>query len=224
MAAEKFSFWKSFYESLKELPPEDFKQVICAMCERAFYDNDVELYGHLKALFTLIKPSIEKSITLSNIRSEVGKQGGRPRKEKANESKENQTKANESNPKPTKTKTKTYRHRLDIEEDVNNDNSELSSISEKKESFHKPTLMELRAYCSEQHYSVNPEAFFDYYESNGWKVGRSPMKDWKAALRNWERNERHTEKSSKNSFSQCMMTNQYSKEDFSKLEEQLVEN
>lgn len=44
----------------------------------------------------------------------------------------------------------------------------------------------VRAYCQERNNGVNPEAFFNYYEANGWKVGRNPMKDWKAAVRNWE--------------------------------------
>ena len=50
------------------------------------------------------------------------------------------------------------------------------------------------------------------------------MKDWKAAVRNWQRNERKTGDSSKNSFTNGQLTNQYSKEDFSKLEEQLLDN
>lgn len=44
----------------------------------------------------------------------------------------------------------------------------------------------VRAYCQERNNGVNPEAFFNYYEANGWKVGRNAMKDWKAAVRNWE--------------------------------------
>jgi hypothetical protein len=35
---------------------------------------------------------------------------------------------------------------------------------------------------------IEAQRFWDYYESNGWKVGRNPMKDWKAAVRNWQRN------------------------------------
>lgn len=44
----------------------------------------------------------------------------------------------------------------------------------------------VRAYCQERNNGVNPEAFFNYYEANGWRVGRNAMKDWKAAVRNWE--------------------------------------
>lgn len=222
MAAEKFSFWKSFYESLKELPPEDFKSVICAMCERAFYDNDIELYGHLKALFTLIKPSIEKSISLSEERSRAGKQGGRPKKEKANNSIFNQTIASESNMKATKTKTETMTKTYDNEEDNNSDSSEQSSASKNKESFHKPTLLEIKAFCEEQNCRVNPEAFFDYYESNGWRVGKNPMKNWKAAVRSWEHKEQN-QGSSKNSFGQCM-SNGYTKSELDELEKKLIDN
>jgi hypothetical protein len=56
--------------------------------------------------------------------------------------------------------------------------------------FVKPTLDEISAYCTERRNSVNPGLFFDHYESNGWRVGRNPMKDWKAAVRTWEKNQR----------------------------------
>ena len=54
--------------------------------------------------------------------------------------------------------------------------------------FIKPTYEEISDYCAERGNNVDPEKFLSYYESNGWKVGRNPMKDWKAAIRNWERN------------------------------------
>ena len=53
--------------------------------------------------------------------------------------------------------------------------------------FKKPTLAEVLAYVAEKGYEWRAEDFFDFYESNGWKVGRNSMKDWKAACRNWER-------------------------------------
>lgn len=69
----------------------------------------------------------------------------------------------------------------------------LSNIKEniKKESaprFSPPTLEEVTTYVQENHYSnVDPSAFLDHYTSNGWKVGKNGMKDWKAAVRNWNR-------------------------------------
>lgn len=59
----------------------------------------------------------------------------------------------------------------------------------KRKRFVKPTLSEIEQYCIERKNNVNAEQFFDYYESNGWKVGKNSMKDWKAAVRTWERSE-----------------------------------
>lgn len=53
--------------------------------------------------------------------------------------------------------------------------------------FKKPTLSEIKAYCEERNNDIDPENFFNFYESKGWVVGKSPMKDWKAAIRTWER-------------------------------------
>ena len=53
--------------------------------------------------------------------------------------------------------------------------------------FTKPTLEEVQAYCQERNKGVDAQRWYDYYSSNGWKVGKNPMKDWKAAVRTWER-------------------------------------
>ena len=53
--------------------------------------------------------------------------------------------------------------------------------------FLKPTVDEVRAYCLERKNDIDPEKWFDFYQSKGWRVGSQPMKDWKAAVRTWER-------------------------------------
>lgn len=63
--------------------------------------------------------------------------------------------------------------------------------------FKKPTIQEVNEYCIERNNSVNPETFIDFYESNGWKVGKNPMKDWKACVRTWEKNTVKTKTNSK---------------------------
>ena len=60
--------------------------------------------------------------------------------------------------------------------------------------FVKPSLDELKAYNEEKQLNVDCERFMDYYEANGWKAGRNPMKDWKAAMRNWARNDQSRKK------------------------------
>lgn len=62
-------------------------------------------------------------------------------------------------------------------------------VSQNNGASHHPTLEEVKAYCKERGNKVDPERWFDYYTSNGWKVGKNPMKDWKAAVRTWERGE-----------------------------------
>ena len=54
--------------------------------------------------------------------------------------------------------------------------------------FVKPTLEEVTEYCRERGKGVDPEAWMNYYTANGWRVGRNPMKDWKAAIHTWEKN------------------------------------
>lgn len=64
----------------------------------------------------------------------------------------------------------------------------------------KPTIEEIKEYCDKRGNNVDPEQFFDFYESKGWVVGKAPMKNWQAAVRTWERNryEQSTYKSKRN--------------------------
>ena len=53
--------------------------------------------------------------------------------------------------------------------------------------FAPPTLEEVKAYCRERGNNVDPERWMDFYQSKGWMVGKNKMKDWKAAVRTWEK-------------------------------------
>ena len=65
---------------------------------------------------------------------------------------------------------------------------EKSKRESKSKRFTPPTLEEVQAYCAERNNNIDPQHFIDYYTSNGWLVGKNKMKDWKAAVRTWERN------------------------------------
>ena len=84
---------------------------------------------------------------------------------------------------------------IEIEKEINSS----ASTTTKRKRFEKPTLSQITQYCLERNNNVNAEQFFDYYESNGWKVGKNSMKDWKAAVRTWERSEYRKPNSKKNS-------------------------
>ena len=53
--------------------------------------------------------------------------------------------------------------------------------------FKAPTVEEVAAYCRERGNGIDPAEFIDHYTSNGWLVGKVPMRDWRAAVRTWER-------------------------------------
>lgn len=79
----------------------------------------------------------------------------------------------------TESRRKNAKHMHEHMENVNvNEN-----VSKK---FIKPTVQEIKVYCISRENKVDALKFFNHYESNGWKVGRNPMKDWKAAVRTWE--------------------------------------
>ena len=67
----------------------------------------------------------------------------------------------------------------------------------KAKRFIPPTVEEVESYCSERGNGIDAQSFIDFYESKGWMIGKNKMKDWKAAVRTWERsrNKNSTEKS-----------------------------
>ena len=70
-------------------------------------------------------------------------------------------------------------------ENINETKTTKKSIPKK---FIKPTIDEINSYCLENNFTLNADKFFNYYESKGWVVGKSPMKSWQAAIRNWVSN------------------------------------
>jgi hypothetical protein len=71
---------------------------------------------------------------------------------------------------------------------------EIQPEKQKRKNFVKPTVEEIAAYCKEKNYNVNAQQFFNYYESNGWKVGRNAMKSWQAAVQNWNTRDKANKK------------------------------
>lgn len=76
------------------------------------------------------------------------------------------------------------------------DNTNVLS-KEKTKRFVKPSVEDIEAYCKNNGYEVDAQYFIDYYESKGWLIGKSSMKDWKAAIRMWVRNNKNWEPKNK---------------------------
>lgn len=84
-----------------------------------------------------------------------------------------------------------------------------SIVKDNKGHFQPPSVDEVEAYCRERGNSVDAQNFVDWYTANGWKVGKNPMKDWKAAVRTWERS---TVKKETKSPSKYMTAEEYKKQ------------
>ncbi len=102
--------------------------------------------------------------------------------------------------KPQKNRKPTAKElRSDTDNNENNDNkdnnennitnpTEVELVMSTQKRFIIPLISEISTYCKERNNEVNPEQFYDHYQSNGWMVGKNKMKDWKAAVRTWEKN------------------------------------
>lgn len=94
-------------------------------------------------------------------------------------------------------------------------------MGEKRKRFTPPTTEEVRQYCAERNNGIDAERFVNFYESKGWMVGKNKMKDWKAAVRNWERmNKEQAQRIANNKFNQF----EHHQYDFDQLENEIVSN
>lgn len=95
-----------------------------------------------------------------------------------------------------------------LKNDKNDKNVKNDNIynGDKSDRFVPPTLEEVQNYCLERGNNVDAETFVDFYSSKGWMVGKNKMKDWKAAVRTWERKEQKPPNKAQNNGSKFMET------------------
>lgn len=190
--SESFVFYRSFIDAVETtgLSPEDQLQMLKAIIHYALdsKEPDSSCSVTTKLAFTLIKPQIDAN----SERRINGSKGGRPKKQKT---------IGYENSENLKTigfeKTENSKPNVNVNVNVNenanvNVNEELCAETAQKKTvskFVKPTVEEVAEYCRQRNNSVDAGAFCDFYESKGWKIGKDTMKDWKAAVRTWERSE-----------------------------------
>ena len=215
MKKETFLFYADWLNVIRDLPSEVQLEVYQAIAEYAIYDNLIELKPLAKVAFGFIKQTIDrdtqKYISISEKRSEAGKKGGRPLKnnelKESNEKQKKQLLSEKSKKSNCPLNDNDNVNDNDISflekkkqksdaavSDLENENSEspLETIQAPKEQsggrkrFTIPTPEEVQAYCDERKNGILGQQFCDFYSSKGWKIGKEPMKDWKAAVRTWE--------------------------------------
>lgn len=173
--------YRSHRDAARMLHPLDRLAFFEAVMDYALDGKAPDIEGPALMLFTAIKPTLDNRTE----KAEAGKRGGRP-KTTGCETKKPMVSESENH---RLEKPKSY---TDTDTDTDTDSD--TDKREKRKRFTPPTLEELRSYIREKGYTFDAETFIAYYESNGWKIGRNPMKDWKAACRTWQQKEKERRK------------------------------
>jgi len=219
-----FIIYTSYYEILKDIPNDKLGLLFRAIFEYQVNGKEIELTNEIKMAFSFIKNQFkidnQKYNEIQTKRSEAGKIGMDKRWQNHKKHIEKSINNNKNNKcysditKITRDNKHNYKEEVEVDVAVDvdvdlKDDVVLKEDVNKKEvttkrhisvNFVKPSLLEIKNYITQEKLSVNPEIFKDHYESNGWKVGKVPMKDWKATLRNWDRKTKEVKKPFKNEF------------------------
>lgn len=216
--------WTSIYHDwikpLSKIPEKDFKKLMMAILNYDFNGTEPPNFenGEFEDITVLTADFIFPALKRSKTNSINGAKGGNPGLGSSDGLSGGLSGGSSGGSS------------LNINRNINkNNNTETNNKREinKRENiskkFIKPTLEEVKSYIKENGYHTDPEMFIDFYESKGWKVGNQPMKDWKAAIRTWERKNNKTENNSTSSsfdtdeFFQAALERSYGKEFFDKI-------
>ena len=196
---EQFTFYRSYFDAIRRLKKAaDRAAIYDAIADYALYGNLPELSDAAGAIFDLIKPTLdaakrksdgakgrEKAQDDDKIPSRCGEdtdkipsrcdEVGKNRNEKENEKEKEKEYEKESYILPPVVSPSPADH--------------LRGLTKKVSAtrFTPPTVEEVAAYCGERGNAVDAERFCDFYASKGWQVGKNTRKDWRAAVRTWEK-------------------------------------
>jgi hypothetical protein len=195
MERKQFTWYRSYYDALKEIPAEEFRAIVLAVCAYALDGEEPELSGVARAIFTLIRPTLEVGRSKAENRSRAeqtslsAEQDSNKREQAENKPEQTENKRKQTDNKPEQTRKEKEKEK-EREKESENDSYCSPPPPSGPKRFVPPTLAEVQSYVAERQSPVDPQGFIDFYESKGWMVGKTPMKDWKAACRNaetWER-------------------------------------
>lgn len=207
-----FRWLPSYYVAVRDLPDEYRLALYDAIADYGFGNEIGELPPMLNAIFSLIRPTLEKSVKFEDKQKANGAKGGRP-KGKPRET-QNESGFPEEKPKETETN---FGENLDVDIDVDVDvdddvdidveksekqratkeigkqgkEREGKHTSRTRKAFTPPTLEEVRAYCRERNSSVDPDQFYAYYTADPdrqWIDAKgNPVTSWKQKMLTWEK-------------------------------------
>ena len=220
---ESFIFHKDWYNAISQLDKDLRLELYDAIMRKALYNEPPSLSPMGNLAMSFIEPQIERDfdkwLDIREKRSNAGKSHKGNQYSTLEHMEHKQTNGT-SVPtlKQTEQDGTNGTVSVSVSDSVSVDNNsvilkekENTNVFPKKKSsrFIKPTVEEVDVYVKEKGYHIDAENFVNYYESKGWVVGKSPMKDWKAACRTWEKTwkENHPHEIQNDLFNQTMPTN-----------------
>ena len=177
MAREYFCAYHSYIKQCKGLSDSELGRLFRALLEYSASGKVPELNGRESVAFDFMSANIDRDAeaykdTCNRNRENISKRYDRIR---------SNTSVFETYQEKEEEKEKEELLKKDI-------SNEISQKSTRQKKFVPPTVEEVASYCLERKNKVDAAYFVDHYTSNGWKVGKQNMKDWKAAVRTWEKN------------------------------------
>ena len=187
MAFDYIPLWDRYRELFEPLHPEEIGRLVIAMQD--YKDGKpVDITGNERFVWPSIRRDIDTAKSAyedaCQRQRENGAKGGRPKKPAALD----------GNPKNPVVFSETQKSKNNTKQSNTKQRISPDGDNTRAKRFTPPTLAEVQSYVAERHSPVNPQGFIDFYESKGWMVGKTPMKDWKAACRNAEKWDRWNSK------------------------------
>ena len=177
MAIEYFCCYHSYRKKCEKLTDQELGRLFRSLLIYSETGERQELAGRESIAFDFIADDIDRAKEAYEEKC---------RKNRENGARANGTERYRTVPNGTQSKDK----------DKNKNKDNPLKGGDARARFTPPTLAEVQSYVAERHSPVDPQEFIDFYSSKGWMVGKTPMKDWKAACRNaekwdrWNRNHR----------------------------------
>lgn len=186
MAREYFCAYHSYLGAMEQLTDEERGRLFTALLAYSQTGEPQQLSGNERFVFPAMRDQIDRDSRKYASKCETQAQNARKRWDSTacNGIPQHAKYANE------KEKTKAKEKEKEKENIKGVPGGTPADKPPKTCAFVPPSVEEVRAYCLERGNGIDPQYFVDYYDSNGWMVGKTKMKDWKATVRRWEANER----------------------------------
>lgn len=168
MAIEYFCCYHSYRKKCEKLTDQELGRLFRALLTYSETGERQELAGRESIAFDFIADDIDRAKDAYEAKC---------RKNRENGLKANGTERPRAVPNATQSK----------EEYKDKTKDKPLKGGDTRAKFAPPSLQEVTDYCRDRGNGVDPERFVDFYAAKGWKVGNQPMKDWKAAVRTWEK-------------------------------------